>query len=252
MYVKCPHRILLSVRVLCTYIVVWSSMCYYNDEDYHVYCYHEHYTHDSQHNMCTVLCTAWCTCKDGTWLRLPSVLQGKGDAVSGPIRLIRPDTGDIRTENEVLSGVPSASTTDMPSDEEVLDSLVSNNGYPARVAVALNVSEDHVFHVMAHNARKLSTKLRTRLMVSAFTTMLKVDATLQAVLHEMPPDAVGRTYAATLGAFTQLAGQFEEQEETNESDDASSAKLAMLDRLEHMEKSQQLAQEGMQESEDAG
>lgn len=174
--------------------------------------------------------------------------------MSGPIRLIRPGGSDIQTEHEVLSGAQPTSTTDMPSANEVLDSLVSNNGYTARVAIALNVSEEYVYSVVSKNARSLSTKLRARLMLSTFTTMLKIDAVLQEALCDMPADAVGRTYAATLGAFTQLAGQFEEQTEQAESDDANAAKLAMLDRLEHMDKRQQLEQELAQEvsSEDAG
>lgn len=162
--------------------------------------------------------------------------------MSHNIRLVRPDIDDVRTETELLGGVSHTSKADMPSDEQVLDALVVHNGIPARVAATLNVDETYIASVISKNVRALSKKLRARLMLSSFSTMLKIDAALHASLEDMPADAVGRTYAATLAAFTNLAGQFEEQEEQTDTDDASTAKLTLIDRLENMRKREELEQ----------
>lgn len=165
-----------------------------------------------------------------------------------PIRMIIPNSTDIRTDAEVRIGVGDTEPSVMPSVEQILDCLVAQNGMPSRVAVSLGVTEEYILSVVSRNARTLSTKLRARLMLSSFTTMLKIDSALQLALEEMPADAVGRTYAATLGAFTNLAGQFEEQEAQGDTDDAAAAKLSMLDRLDGMDKRER----AMQEAEDSG
>lgn len=167
-----------------------------------------------------------------------------------PIRLVRPGAHDVHTEDEILAGVPTHDPVELPTAEAVLDCLVANNGIPTRVAARLGVTEEYVLSVITKNTRALSTRLRSRLMLSSFSTLLKIDGVLQASLDEMPMDAVGRTYAATLGAFTQLAGQFEEQDEQTDTDDASTAKLAMLDRLENIKQRERA--HGHESAEDAG
>lgn len=154
------------------------------------------------------------------------------------IRLVRP--GDVRTEEEVRTGT---NDVDAPTDEQVLDELVRQNGIPVRVAAMLGIDETYVYSVVSRNARALSTKLRARLMLTSFTTLISVDAALKSVLADMPADAVGRTYAATLVAFTNLAGQFEEKEADTDTDDASAAKLTLLDRLEGMADRERVAED---------
>lgn len=152
------------------------------------------------------------------------------------IRTIRPMVDDVRTEDEIRAGVVHTEPADMPTDEQILDALVVNNGVMPRVAASMNITETYIINVACKNVRALSKKLRARLMLSSFGTMLKIDAALQVNIDEMPADAIGRTYAATLASFTNLAGQFEEQEEPTDTDDAGTAKLTLLDRLETMGK----------------
>src|SRR4051812_37033941 len=81
------------------------------------------------------------------------------------------------------------STTPNPvSDEEVLDTLVVNNGIVVRVAALLNMTEAAVMNVVSRNLSALSTKLRGRVMLSSFVTVIKLDAVLQASADELPLD----------------------------------------------------------------
>lgn len=128
----------------------------------------------------------------------------------------------------------------IPSDTEILDAIVSNNGIMMRVAGKLGITEDDIYRAVTRSARQLSTKLRAALMVQSYATMIKVTATLEANLEEMPADAVGRTYAATLAAFSNLAGQFEEKEEIDVDDDTTAGKEWMLERLDNMGKREAL------------
>jgi hypothetical protein len=73
-------------------------------------------------------------------------------------------------------------------------------------------------------------------MLSSFSTLLALDAAVHAQVDEMPLDALGRTYSATMQAFTNLAGQFEEKQTDDDSDDATAAKDSMIRRLEGMGK----------------
>jgi hypothetical protein len=146
------------------------------------------------------------------------------------------------------------STTPNPvSDEEVLDTLVVNNGIVVRVAALLNMTEAAVMNVVSRNLSALSTKLRGRVMLSSFVTVIKLDAVLQASADELPLDTLGRTYAASLTAFSNLAGQFEEKQEETDTDDAEAAKLGMIERLERMGKREEVARAAENEQrEDAG
>jgi hypothetical protein len=132
--------------------------------------------------------------------------------------------------------VVGTSTPDTVSDEEVLDTLVVNNGIVVRVAAMLNMTESAVMNVVSRNLGALSTKLRGRVMLSSFVTVLKLDAVLQASADELPLDTLGRTYAASLTAFSNLAGQFEAKEQDTDTDDAEAAKVGMIERLERMGK----------------
>lgn len=120
---------------------------------------------------------------------------------------------------------------DLPSDDEVLDSLVSENGIIMRVAIKLEITEADVFRIIARNAKKLSTRLRAATMVQSYATLVKVTAALEATLSDMQPDSIGRTYGANLAAFSQLAGQFDETDEQDTDDDTSAAKQMMLDNI---------------------
>jgi hypothetical protein len=120
--------------------------------------------------------------------------------------------------------------------EEVLDTLMANNGIIARAAAKLNMSEAAIMNVISNNATMLSRKARARLMLSSFVTVTKLDAVLAASADELSPGDLGRTYAASLAAFTNLAGQFEEAAEETDTDDADAAKEGMLERLARMGK----------------
>lgn len=162
---------------------------------------------------------------------------------------VKPD--DVRTSDEMHAGVLHNSAAEMPTDEQVLDTLVVHNGILVRVAATLNITEEYVMGVVSRNLGALSRKLRGRVMLSSFVTVLKLDAVLQASADELPLDTLGRTYAASLTAFSGLAGQFEEKEATDENDDADAAKQGMLDRLERMGKREEAAR-ALDEQESAG
>jgi hypothetical protein len=149
----------------------------------------------------------------------------------------------------VVGSAPSEPVT----DEEVLDTLVVNNGIVVRVAAMLNMTEAAVMNVVSRNLGALSTKLRGRVMLSSFVTVLKLDAVLQAQADELPLDTLGRTYAASLTAFSNLAGQFEEKTADTDTDDAEAAKIGMIERLERMGKREEVARAVDDEQrEDAG
>lgn len=130
----------------------------------------------------------------------------------------------------------------LPSDMEILDCLVENHGIVMRAATYLEITEGDVYRAVTRNARQLSTKLRAALMIDTYKTLVKVQTTLEASLVDMMPSDVGRTYAATLSAFGNLAGQFEEKEESDADDDTSAGKQWMLDRFDAMGKREQLEQ----------
>jgi hypothetical protein len=149
----------------------------------------------------------------------------------------------------VVGSAPSEPVT----DEEVLDTLVVNNGIVVRVAAMLNMTEAAVMNVVSRNLGALSTKLRGRVMLSSFVTVIKLDAVLQAQADELPLDTLGRTYAASLTAFSNLAGQFEEKTADTDTDDAEAAKIGMIERLERMGKREEVARAVDDEQrEDAG
>jgi len=136
--------------------------------------------------------------------------------------------------------------SDRPTDEQVLHALVVHAGNHISVAAHLNITEEYVIAVIVRNTRAMSTMMRARLMMSSFSTLIKMDAAIQASLDEMSADKLGATYAATLSAFTNLAGQFEEKVASDDSDDAEAAKDSMLERLEKMGK-REAAQRVLQE-----
>lgn len=125
----------------------------------------------------------------------------------------------------------SSGGDNLPGDDEVLDALVSNNGIIMRVALKLEIDEADIYRIIARNAKKLSTRLRAATMVQSYATLVKVTAALEATLLDMQPDSIGRTYGANLAAFSQLAGQFDEQDEQDTDDDTSAAKQIMLDNI---------------------
>jgi hypothetical protein len=150
----------------------------------------------------------------------------------------------IRTANE---------RDTMPSDAEVLDALATSKGIAVRAAAELNVAESYVLGVVTRNPRALSTRLRSILMLETFSTLMEVQRTLMEALADMPTDAVGRTYASTLAAFSALAGQFEEKEASQEDDDTEAVKDGLLARLENMGIREKLeAEQQQQQAEDAG
>lgn len=164
------------------------------------------------------------------------------------MRIVQPD--EVRTGSEVRSGLPATSAVDVPSDEEIIDTLVAHNGIPVRAAAMLGVTEELILKVAARNVRLLSSRTRARVMLSSFTTVLKLDATLQANIEDMGLDSLGRTYSASLQAFTNLAGQFEEQQTSDDTDDATAAKDSILERLGNMGK-REAAARAMQDVEDS-
>jgi len=152
-------------------------------------------------------------------------------------------TDEIRTPDEIRSGVVPARDNDTPpTDDEVLRTLVACNGVPTRVTASLNVSEEYVLGVALRNTAVLSTMMRTRIMMSSFHTLLTTDAALQAALPDMEAADLGRTYAASLTAFSNLAGQFESKVTDNDTDDATTAKEDMLSRIDKMGKRETAAQ----------
>lgn len=163
------------------------------------------------------------------------------------IRLVRSE--DVRTPDEIKSGVVHTPLDERPTDDQILQSLIANNCVPVRVSACLNVSEEYVLAVAVRNTRVLSTMMRARLMMASFNTLIKMDAVVQTNLEEMPADTLGRTYAATLAAFTNLAGQFEEKVVNDDNDDASHAKDALLERLDKMGK-REAAARAMNEAHD--
>jgi hypothetical protein len=168
------------------------------------------------------------------------------------IRLVRPQGSDVRTPEEIREGVVPPPSGERPTDEQVLQSLIANNCIPVRVSACLGITEEYVLAVAIRNTRALSTMMRARLMMSSFTTLIKMDAVMQVAMEDMPADALGRTYAATLTAFTNLAGQFEEKITDNDTDDAAAAKDSMLERLEKMGKREAAQQALYNDNESVG
>lgn len=161
--------------------------------------------------------------------------------ITPKFRVVHSD--EIRTPDEIRSGVTPSRDNDVPpTDDEVLRTLVACNGVPTRVTANLNISEEYVLGVALRNTAVLSTMMRTRIMMSSFHTLLTTDAALQAALPDMEAGDLGRTYAASLTAFTNLAGQFENKVTNDDSDDATAAKDDMLSRLDKMGKREAAAQ----------
>lgn len=167
------------------------------------------------------------------------------------LRLVDVQPDDVRTHEELQAGVSHSDRTEMPTDEQVLDTLVVHQGILARASVTLNVTEEYIMGVISRNVSGLSKKLRARLMLSSFITVTRLDAVLAASADELPLDTLGRTYAASLAAFTNLAGGFEEKEQAEDTDDAEAAKIGMLERLERMGKREDAAR-AMQADEAVG
>jgi hypothetical protein len=113
----------------------------------------------------------------------------------------------------------------------------------------LGMTEEAILEVAAKNGRLLSTRARSRIMLASFSTLLALDAAVHAQVDEMPLDALGRTYSATMQAFTNLAGQFEENQTDDDSDDATAAKDSMIKRLEGMGKREEAARALHQDAE---
>jgi hypothetical protein len=151
-------------------------------------------------------------------------------------RIVVPEPKDVMSGSEARQGAPVIAHGERPSDEQVIATLVAHNGVPARAAAMLGMTEEAILEVAAKNGRLLSTRARSRIMLSSFSTLLALDAAVHAQVDEMPLDALGRTYSATMQAFTNLAGQFEEKQTDDDSDDATAAKDSMIRRLEGMGK----------------
>jgi hypothetical protein len=151
-------------------------------------------------------------------------------------RIVVPDATDVINASEVRQGAAVVSSGERPTDEQVISTLVAHNGIPARAAAMLGMTEEAILEVAARNARLLSTRARSRIMLASFSTLLALDAAVHAGVDDMPMDALGRTYASTMQAFTNLAGQFEENTVDDDSDDATAAKDSMVRRLENMGK----------------
>lgn len=127
------------------------------------------------------------------------------------------------------------------TDEDVLNTLVAHNGIVVRAAAMLNMSEADIMGIVSRNLASLSAKLRGRVMLSSFVTVLALDGQLQANVADLGMDTLGRTYAASLSAFTNLAGQFEEKTVDTDTDDAEAAKTGIIERLERMGKREEAA-----------
>jgi hypothetical protein len=126
------------------------------------------------------------------------------------------------------------------TDAQIMDMLVAQNGNIARTASKLDVATDVVYACIAKNPKQLSTRFRAVLLVTTFNMVIKQQEVLAAALGEMSGDALGRTYAASLTAFSNLAGQFPEEAADDHNDDATAGKQFILDRLEEAGKREQL------------
>lgn len=164
-----------------------------------------------------------------------------------PRKIVVPEVQDN------VDAVSSSRSSDfvMPDDSEILDTIVLENGIYQRVADKLGITQGDVLRCVTRNARALSTRLRSRLMLDTFATLLRIQAALQSALLDMEASDVGRTYAATLAAFSNLANQFPESEQTDTDDDTGAAKQSMIDRIERMNRREQLALAQQQQSETA-
>jgi hypothetical protein len=165
------------------------------------------------------------------------------------IRLVTPS--EIRTPSELSDdaqseGLVHGALNGKPTDEEVITTLVANQGIPARAAAMLNVSIEYVLKVAAKNARMFSTMARARVMIGSFATLMKLDEAIQGDVDNMPSDVLGRTYVGAFQAFTNLAGQFEDEQADEDTDDATAAKDDILTRLGNMGKREEAAR-AMQE-----
>lgn len=156
-------------------------------------------------------------------------------------RIVVPEPTDVVTQSEMRQGAAVVGRGERPTDEQVISTLIAHNGIPARAAAMLGMTEEAILEVAARNAKLLSTRARARIMLSSYSTLLALDAAVHAQVDEMHPDALGRTYAATMQAFTNLAGQFEENTTEQDTDDATSAKDSMVRRLEGMGKREEAA-----------
>lgn len=125
------------------------------------------------------------------------------------------------------------------SDAQIMDMLVEQNGNIPRSASKLGVKEEVIYRCIAKHPKQLSTRFRATLLVTTFNMVMKQQEVLLGGLSEMPLDALGRTYAASLTAFTNLAGQFEEETEDDNNDDATAGKQFMLDKIDQLGKRQQ-------------
>lgn len=146
--------------------------------------------------------------------------------------------------HKVSTGAPA------PSDTEILDALVENHGIAMRVAAKLEITEGDIYRAVSKNARALSTRLRAALMLDTFKTLIKTQTALEAALADMQPGDIGKTYAATLSAFTNLAGQFEEQEAVDTDDDTIAGKEWMLDHLDKLGKREAIESANMPNSDE--
>lgn len=154
--------------------------------------------------------------------------------MSTKFEVVRP--GFIARSDSSSSATAIDTDTEKPSDGEILTTIVACSGVVPQVAAKLSISQEDVYNVIARNPRMLSTMLRARLMVDTFTSLCKLQLTLAEVLPEMLPGDVGRTLAAQTAAFTNLAGQFEEQETADTDDDTSSGKQYILDKIDKLGK----------------
>lgn len=155
------------------------------------------------------------------------------------LKVVQPT--EIHVPSDMSEGFTMSDVSEKPTDEQVVLSLIANKGIPARAAAMLCVTEEYVLAACMRVPALLSKATRTRLMMSTFGTLLALDAQVQEAMADMPSDALGRTYSATLTAYTNLAGQFEEKTVTDESDDADTAKEQMLQRLDSMGRREEAA-----------
>lgn len=125
------------------------------------------------------------------------------------------------------------------TDVQIMDMIVAQNGNIPRSASKLQVKEEVIYRCIAKNPKQLSTRFRATLLVTTFSMVMKQQEVLLSGLSEMPLDALGRTYAASLTAFTNLAGQFDEVVEDDNNDDATAGKQFMLDRIDQLGKREQ-------------
>lgn len=152
------------------------------------------------------------------------------------IRMLRPETQDI------LDAVSAEQKYNEYDDQTIIQNLIANDGIVARCAASLGMREDQIIQIITRNAHTISQQMRAVMMVSGFTTVVKAGHALQSAMSqgEMSAGDLGRTFAASLSAFSQLAGQFHEAKEETETDDADAAKSFILDRLGNIGKREQL------------